>query len=468
MGRQVKVWAVAFVLVVVGGLFTFVTLLSGRSKGAQRTVMERWAETLGTPEEVFERYPPRETNPEAGELVDATVRFGIDSAPRSEKEMPRPSRAMVRRFRDFKIHIASWFNAQLSKTVGPPDPPPEFVAEFLAEFRQEIDHVQDVLLDDAKPAWLLDLSLLFPSPSPNLLGHVDLNKLLLADSLAALAGGDTERAERALESAWELGELLNDDPVIITQLVRLTMKRTQAAAVRHMPWLDRWVPRLDGVALRKSFERALLYEGWTWPQWDYGPGEGDSIFGRGVNYAIIGPLMRLGSADASERWRRTILKLQDTPSWCRPVLDRFGVSFEIPMPWWNSFGEMLAPNIEQMVTRVAHAQLQFELTRKLLEMAATRAETGAWPVASEPWLQSRACLADRWVYSVEGSVAALRLERFIGASAGGIPTAWQFSLDGRVSRPSTDPVRKNRSTMSSTSGESMMKVWPHGTTSESP
>ena len=88
---------------------------------------------------------------------------------------------------------------------------------------------------------------------------------------------------------------------------------------------------------------------------------------------------------------------------------------------------------KRMVTRVAQTQLQFELTRKLLEMAATRDATGAWPVASEPWLRSRACPADRWVYSVEGPVASLRLERFIGASAGRIPTAWQFSLDGRAS-----------------------------------
>ncbi|MCH7780938.1 MAG: hypothetical protein IH848_08835, partial [Acidobacteria bacterium] len=56
-----KVWAVAFVLLVVGGLFMFLTLLSGRSKGAQKIVMERWAETIGTPDEVFERYPSRKT-----------------------------------------------------------------------------------------------------------------------------------------------------------------------------------------------------------------------------------------------------------------------------------------------------------------------------------------------------------------------------------------------------------------------
>ncbi len=433
MSRRVKVWAVAFVLLVVGGLFMFLTLLSGRSKGAQKIVMERWAETIGTPDEVFERYPSRETNLEARELIDATVRFGVDSAPRSEKDLPRPDRAMVKRFRQFKARSANWFKTQLSKTAGPPDPPPEFVAEFLAEFRQEIDRVQDVLLDDAKPAWLLDLSLLYHSPNPNLLGHIDLNKLLLADSLAALGGGDTGRAERALESAWELGELLNDDPVMITQLVRLNMKRTQAAAVRHMPWLARWGPRLDGVALRESMERALFYVGWIWPQIDFGPSENSDIV-QHISNAIMGPFMRLGSADASERWRRTILRLQETPSWCRPAFDRLGITLEIPLPWWNRIGGFLMVDIEQTVARVAQTQLQFELTRKVLEMAATREQTGAWPVASEPWLQSRACPTDRWVYSVEGPVASLRLEREVESFAGAVALAWQFSLDGRASR----------------------------------
>ena len=73
------------------------------------------------------------------------------------------------------------------------------------------------------------------------------------------------------------------------------------------------------------------------------------------------------------------------------------------------------------------------------KMARTHEQAGAWPVGSGPWLQSRACAADRWVYSVEGSVASLRLERQVEPFAGGVPLAWQFSLDDRLGRP----VRKN-------------------------
>ena len=278
---------------------------------------------------------------------------------------------------------------------------------------------------------MLDLSLLFSSPIPNLIGHVDLNKLLLTDSLAALSIGDVERAEQALESAWELGELLAADPTLTTQMILLDMKRAQAAVVRQMPWLDRWISRLNGAEVRESIEWALAYEGWTWPQYDFSPSENSGVFSH-IRHAISGPFMRLGTADASERWRRTMLKLQNFPSWCSPELDRLGVSFDIPLPWWNQMGRILAFDIERTVSRVARAQLQFELTRRVLEMAATREQTGAWPVASEPWVAIASLsdgslgLFDRWI----GCVVA------VGSRDSTLPGetfAWQFSLDASVS-----------------------------------
>ena len=253
-----------------------------------------------------------------------------------------------------------------------------------------------------------------------------------------LSIGDVERAEQALESAWELGDLLAADPTLTTQMILLDMRRAQVAVVRQMPWLSGWMSGLDGAELRESIEWALSYEGWTWPQYDFSPSENSGVFSH-ITHGISGPFLRLGTADASERWRRTMLKLQNTPSWCRPELDRLGVRLDIPLPWWNRMGPILVFDIERTVSRVAQTQLQVELTRRLLEMAATREETGAWPVASEPWLRSRACPTYRWVYSIEGSVASLRLDHELVPSPGEIGAAWEFSLDAAAS----SPARKN-------------------------
>ncbi len=101
------------------------------------------------------------------------------------------------------------------------------------------------------------------------------------------------------------------------------------------------------------------------------------------------------------------------------------------MPWWNRFGEMLIFDVENAVARVARTQLQFELTRKVLEMAATRTETGAWPVDSEPWSRSRVCPPDRWVYTTDGTLASIRLEREPAPVTGGF-ASWGFSLDATL------------------------------------
>jgi len=428
----------AFLLVVLGVLFSSITVLSGRAKGARKIVMERWAETLGTPEEVFERIPPREMSPEAHELSAVTVLFGVDSAPRlEEEELPHPGRPMVQRFRQFKAQSSNWLTAQLTGTQSPVDPPPEFVNAFLSEFSEPIDRVQEILLADTLPVWKSDLTKLHSAPIPNLRGHIDLNKLLLSECFSALHAGELERAERALEAAWGLTGMLEDGPELITQIVRLNLLSTQAAAVRRLPWLDHWLPRLNTELLRKDVEAALLYEGWIWPQINFSSNDSANVVDR-VKDGILGPYMRLGSADASERWRRTILRLKETQSWCGPALERMGIRLDIPVPWWNQFGKMLIMDIEETIHRVALTQLQLELSRKLLEMEVSRRETGAWPVESEPWLRSRVCPMDRWVYSVEGSVASLRLDREIEKSRG-ILAVWEFSLDGRAD----DQLRKN-------------------------
>ncbi len=61
-------------------------------------------------------------------------------------------------------------------------------------------------------------------------------------------------------------------------------------------------------------------------------------------------------------------------------------------------------------------------------MAATRTETGAWPVDSEPWSRSRVCPPDRWVYTTDGTLASIRLEREPAPVTGGF-ASWGFSLD---------------------------------------
>ena len=428
MDRRVKIWLAASLLAGFVGLLLVVGLLSGRAKGAYRIVMERWSQTVGTPDEVFARFPPRVTNDPARELVDTTVRIGIDIAPRFEEDFPRPDRSQTKRFKRFMGAGGGWLNTQLRKASGPPDPPPEAVLGFLLEFREPLDRVQAILGEENVPEWPSDMTLLYNPPIPNLLGHLDLTKILIMDCLAAVHAGDEERAGRALEAAWALDRVLGDDPILIVQMIRLNMARLHAAAVRYTPRLEHWIARLDGRRDRARIEEALLLEGWTWPQYDFTSGNEQDVLAR-IGHAVTGPYMKLGTIDASERWRRTILSLNEARAWCDPELRRSGIRLNIPVPWWNRIGAMLVPSIESTVKRVAHVQLQLEMSRKLLEIDAVRRKTGRWPVLEEDALESEVCPGDRWLYEARGDVATLRLNRQPEVeNERRFPATWSFSI----------------------------------------
>jgi len=403
--------------------------------------MDRWVETVGSPEEVLERYPKKETNDPARELVATAASLGFDLAPRDDEDLPRPTAELKQRFKLFKRHSARWLKAQLSRDDGPPDETPAEVREFLWEFREPLDRIEEILVTDGQLTWKQDIERLWNAPQPNLLGQMDLHKLLLADCFFQLEGLDIEGAERALEASWQLNESLADDPNLIVQIIRLNGLRMQAATVRQLPWLEHWIPRLDGRRYREAFERALFHEGWVWPQVDFGPNPEQDLGAR-VQSVIIGPYMELATADASERWRRKIVRLQEFETLCHAEIDPAGVRLDIPMPWWNRFGSLLPANLESALERLVLTQQQMELTRKLLEIGVMRRETGRWPDLDDAWLQSRFCRGDRWIYTREGETASMKLSREPeNLRERHSPVTWSFSfkpphvLDGLIADP---------------------------------
>jgi hypothetical protein len=428
MGKRARIWLIAALLMILVGFFSIVGLLTGRARSVSRIVMDRWAETLGSPEEVFERFPRTEMNDPARRIVEAASILGIDIAPRADEDLPRPTHALILRFRRFKGASAGWSKRQLGRGDNNRDETPPDAREFLLEFREPIDRIEQILVAEERLSWNRDVMQLWDAPMPNLLGHVDLTKLLIDDSLFRLDQKDIDGAERALEAAWRLNEALDDDPNLMTQMIRLNGLRMQAAALRQLPWLDRWIPRLDGRRYREAFDRAMLHEGWVWPQMDFRPKPGQDLAAK-VQSFVFGPYMELATADASERWRRKILRLTELETLCRAEIDSAGVRLDIPMPWWNRFGALLPANLEGALESLVITQQQLELTRKLLEIGAMRLETGRWPDLDDAWLESSFCPGDRWIYSRDGEGISLKLSRDPDdSSERNGPAAWTFSL----------------------------------------
>ena len=77
---------------------------------------------------------------------------------------------------------------------------------------------------------------------------------------------------------------------------------------------------------------------------------------------------------------------------------------------------------------MAVAQLQMEMSRRLLEIDAARRRSGAWPEFHADWSRSESCPGDRWIYETDGEVASLRLDRTPETPADR-PMTWSYSLN---------------------------------------
>jgi len=243
------------------------------------------------------------------------------------------------------------------------------------------------------------------------MGHIDLLKLLLADSLALAAMGDGEGAQDSLEASWRLTSALRDDPILITQTITISNARLQAGVLRRLESVpEGWSERLDEHDYRRSLLEGLQLESWTWMRLD-DPGTLYEVspLQRAV-FAAARPYARYCTADLSEAWHRRLVEISELDYLC----DR-GADLDIPVPQWNLVGRIAVPGYSGLIERIARLEIDLELTAKLLELRSARdANGGAW-VASLPGIESsRACPRDRWLYEVgPGGGMSIALDRAI-------------------------------------------------------
>lgn len=381
---------------------TGLLIVGGLAANKSRYVERRWEESLGAPAELFARYPRTDANASALELERLTLRLGLDITPRfrDRGERPgRPSKSLLA----FKRSLSRWFDAQLGHPYRGIDEPPAEVTSFLDRYAVELEAVRRHLIEEEVPVWESQFDRLFEAPVPNLLGHLDLQKLLLADALARSRKGDADVALRDLEASWKLNRSLRDAPVVITQLIAVSVTRTQAGALRQLesvPGL--WRDRLQEHDHRASLLNALRVEGWTWSTWSKIPDP--SLFGADLGMVerfaarVAKPYLTYCVADVSGTFRERIENLARLDVLCDTDLERYGANLDIPVPAWNLIGEAIVPNLNNAVQRIARLELDLELTAKVLELDEAR-RTGR-TVSLPGLVESRACPGDRWNYEV--------------------------------------------------------------------
>ena len=394
---------------------TAVLILGGLAANKSHEVQLGWEDTLGPLDEVLTRYPRTEANQAALELESRTAPLGIDIAPRSFDGRERPSRELTMAFRSVKRELGLWLNAQIGRPHRALDAPPAGLTAYLRDHAGHLEAVRRQLVEGEVPVWEMHLDKLREAPLPNLLGHIDLQKLLLADALARAEAGDLGSAARDLEASWRLNLALRDAPILITQLIAVAATRMQAGVLRQLDEVPAvWRDRLYEHDYRVSFLNALRYEGWFWSE------AGDpSVFAgelgliQRIATVVAQPYVQYCLADLSGSFRERVEKLARLETLCDTDLEGSDADLDVPIPHWNLIGDGMVPNLTSAVYRLARLEVDLELTAKLLELETVRdARQGSWPVHLPGLDESFACPDDRWIYEVGGDgTASLALSR---------------------------------------------------------
>lgn len=365
-------------------------------------VRHRWVGTFGDRDDVLARYPVREANASALELERLAASLGIDLVPRTAENRERPERGRTE-FRDVKRELGTYLSDELERPSRRVEPPPPALAAFLDEHREEIEAIHRHLVDAEIPLWERRVDLLYAAPIPNLLGHIDLHKLLTADALARLHGGDREGALAGLEATWKLHRSLLEDPLLIEQLIAIAETRGALGLLRKIdsppePWRD----RLFEDDFRERFLEALTFEGWVLAQ----VGESEHTVSRGQGLldrtveTLAGPYVRYRLAVVSDRHRRQMEDFSRVRVLCDENLGRFGPSLEAPLPWWQRAIPDPLPDFTGSIERLARLEVDLEMTAKILEIEAMRrAGDEGWPERIPGIERSSVCPDDSWTYS---------------------------------------------------------------------
>ena len=308
------------------------------------------------------------------------------------------------------VDAKEWIAEGLARLPGDPMPqpaqpapavPPAIVAAFLATHEAELAAVRAHLTEGAVPRWEMHLERVAAAPIPNLLGHIDLQKLLITDALAKIAAGDRDRAFEDLEASWALMQSQEDAPFLISQIIVLADARMLAGALRQIGDVPAvWRGRLSKRDFRQSFTNALKFESWFWTQFDETTEfAGLTGLARRLAHSIGKPYVKYCLADVSDDFHERLLNLDDVQAICDYDLSTWRADLNVPIPRWNAIGGIIVPNLGGALERLARLELDLELTVKLLELdAARRAHGGAWPELLPGSHVSRACPRDRWVY----------------------------------------------------------------------
>ena len=203
-----------------------------------------WPLTGGSLMGFSARFPTQKTNEAAQELEETAARIGIDLVPKAEA--PNRERGEFDAYRNTSQMVKEYGNAQVeNKTLDQPSPE---LMEFLIVHEKEIWKAAEQLRSGPSPSWTIEVEKGFDSPVPNLLGHINLSRILVAQALYEASQRRNAEAWELLEAADRLADSAERRADTLSILIAIAEKKLITGAARLLdPPVPSWAiaPDLD-------------------------------------------------------------------------------------------------------------------------------------------------------------------------------------------------------------------------------
>jgi hypothetical protein len=365
------------ILIVVAVPLAAWVLLSIAAMVMERSLAARaWPDGLGSIANVPARYPEAPADTLAAvALTRLATPLGVDLKPRDGRYLPTPPARND--FKAIERPLHGYIEAQLVRPSGAIDPPPPLLVGYFADRRAELDAVRTFVLSGAPVAWKTQLSRGFEAPIPNLLGHMELSRLLVADALLKARANDFS-AWDDLHAVWLLDAGLRSRPDLISQLIGVASLRMVNAAAAKLPLPEpSWLAEVRAFDSRKAIVASMQAEAWAWTHL---PPQHGGWLAR--------PYVRLSAADAAEHMRAAFAAMASSNA-CD--VDDAALSDAVvrSIPRWNVLAKIAIPNISGTWQRVARVTPELELTEKVLQLRRgqtpspdSRCSDGRWLVSA--------------------------------------------------------------------------------------
>ena len=279
------------------------------------------------------QFPKSEATAAAIELERLVSQLGIDLVPEKfdfhipeeppsgEADAPEikppqrldrdpPTKEALEAFEAISGNLGAYLDREIKSTRERVGTPPPALERFLARHEDRFAAIEALLLADSPVRWELNVREGWNAPRPNLMGHLRLQRLLIARVLLLARGQEMEGAVRTLEAAWRLNDVLSNRPESICQLIVVAMAKLQLGVLRKLDTpADGWVDRLRGGSLFHRYLIAFQNDVWLSPAEEDDAGE-DEAYARAMRQIAREYLERdpcsWTAATLEEVWERAL------------------------------------------------------------------------------------------------------------------------------------------------------------------